>query len=417
MLNESLEARPTRRYVEKREAILDAAAARFNRQGVRGTTLADVAQDVGLSTNSVTYYYRKKEDLVVACLLRAIDEMAGIAAQAASEATVAGRVAAFIRLYFARLARTATGERPELMSFREIRSLPEGHAQIAFGAYNDMFRQIRRLLRDSVPSEPEQRSRLSARAHLLLSLTSGAMLWLDRYEAEDYPKVADTMIDVLLHGIGSASAQWQATLDTAALLPALNEPETTQQAFLRAATELLNEQGYRGASADRISARLNLTKGAFYHHNENKDELIGACIDRMFDVIRNTQTLVENGGGTGWDKLCAVARALVHYQFSSQGPLLRLTIYGALPEDMRKEKMQTMNRLSARYVRFLVQGMQDGSIRPLDQTIATLQVNGMINAAVELRRWVRDATAENAAALFVRPLLMGLLSDECEPLR
>lgn len=412
MLNESLEARPTRRYVEKRETILDAAAVRFNRQGVRGTTLADVAQDVGLSTNSITYYYRKKEDLVVACLLRAIGEMGGIAAEAAAEPTVAGRVATFIHLFFARLARTATGERPELMSFREIRSLPDSHAEIAFGAYNDMFRQIRRLLRDSAPSEQEQRSRLSARAHLLLSLTSGAMLWLDRYEAEDYPKVADTMIDVLLHGIGSRSARWQPTLDTASLLPALYEPETTQQAFLRAATDLLNEQGYRGASADRISARLNLTKGAFYHHNENKDDLIGACIDRMFGVIRSTQTLVENGPGTGWDKLCAVARALVHYQFSPQGPLLRLTIYGALPEDMRKEKMLTMNRLSARYVRFLVQGMQDGSIRPVDQTIATLQVNGMINAAVELRRWVRDASAENAAELFVRPLLMGLLSEE-----
>ena len=74
----------------------------------------------------------------------------------------------------------------------------------------------------------------------------------------------------------------------------------------------------------------------------------------MFDVIRSTQTLVENGPGTGWDKLCAVTRALVHYQFSSQGQLLRLTIYGALPEEMRKEKMLTMNRLSARFVRFLV---------------------------------------------------------------
>ncbi|MGT2490094.1 hypothetical protein ACU4GD_04960 [Cupriavidus basilensis] len=31
-----------------------------------------------------------------------------------------------------------------------------------------------------------------------------------------------------------------------------------------------------------------------------------------------------------------------------EGPLLRLTIYGALPEEMRKEKMLTMSRLSAR---------------------------------------------------------------------
>ncbi|CAG9171079.1 TetR/AcrR family transcriptional regulator [Cupriavidus respiraculi] len=410
MLKDPAEARLTRRYVEKREAILDAAARRFNHKGVRGTTLSDVAQDVGLSTNSITYYYRKKEDLVVACLMRTIGEMVDIASAALQRETPQARVEAFITLFFERLARTGTGERAELMSFREIRALPDSHADIAFDAYTDMFRRIRQLLRDGVPTDAAQRNALSARAHLLLSLATGAMSWVERYEPEDYPKVAQTVVDVLLHGIAAPSSRWAGQLDVAALLPAPDKPETTQDAFLRAATELLNEQGYRGASADRISARLNLTKGSFYHHNENKDDLISACIDRMFTVIRDTQTRVENGPGSGWDKLCAVSRALVHYQFSSQGPLLRLTIYGALPEEMRKEKMLTMSRLSARIVRFLVQGMQDGSIRPLDQGIAALQVNSMINAAVELHRWVRDARADNASELFVRPLLMGILS-------
>ncbi|NSX15742.1 TetR/AcrR family transcriptional regulator [Cupriavidus taiwanensis] len=414
MLTDQSEARQTRRYVEKREGILDAAAALFNRKGVRGTTLSDVGQLVGLNTNSITYYFRKKEDLVLACLMRTIEEMRALAGAASQHGSAGERVAAFIALFVARLARTAARERPELMSFREIRALPASHADVAFSAYNDMFRQIRGLLRDAAPADPiqhpAQRSALSARAHLLLSLTSGAMNWIERYEPADYPKVAQTLADIVLNGIAAPGTAWQQELDVDALLPALGQPETTQQAFLRAATELLNEQGYRGASADRISARLNLTKGAFYHHNENKDDLISACFDRMSAVIRDTQALVDEMPATGWDKLCAVSRALVHYQFSSQGPLLRLTIYGALPEEMRIAKMQDMARLSTRFVRFLVQGMQDGSIRPLDQSIAALQVHGMINAAVELRRWVRDATSDNAAELFVRPMMMGLLS-------
>ena len=65
--------RQTRRFEQKREAILDAAAALFNEKGVRGATLQDVAQSVGLMTNSITYYYRKKEDLATACLLRTIE--------------------------------------------------------------------------------------------------------------------------------------------------------------------------------------------------------------------------------------------------------------------------------------------------------------------------------------------------------
>ena len=62
----------TARYERKREAILDAAAALFNRHGLAGITLADVAQSVGLIMTSVTYYYRKKEDLAAACLMRSI---------------------------------------------------------------------------------------------------------------------------------------------------------------------------------------------------------------------------------------------------------------------------------------------------------------------------------------------------------
>ena len=36
----------TRRYKEKREAILDAGARLFNQRGVKGTTLGDIAQPV-----------------------------------------------------------------------------------------------------------------------------------------------------------------------------------------------------------------------------------------------------------------------------------------------------------------------------------------------------------------------------------
>ncbi|HOB93566.1 MAG TPA: helix-turn-helix domain-containing protein, partial [Aquabacterium sp.] len=70
----------TLRFAEKRELILDGAAALFNRRGIKAGTLAEVAASVGLATNSLTYYYRKKEDLVVACLLRSIAALDGVIA-------------------------------------------------------------------------------------------------------------------------------------------------------------------------------------------------------------------------------------------------------------------------------------------------------------------------------------------------
>jgi AcrR family transcriptional regulator len=64
--------KPTRRFSRKNEAVLDAAAALVNTRGLKGVTLADVARQVGLVTTSVTYYFRRKEDLAAACLLRSV---------------------------------------------------------------------------------------------------------------------------------------------------------------------------------------------------------------------------------------------------------------------------------------------------------------------------------------------------------
>src|SRR6476660_1695231 len=87
--------RQTPRFREKREAILEAAARLFNRRGFSGTTLSDVAESVGLVTNSVTYYYRKKEDLATACFLRTIEAFNELAAAAAAEASTQARIGTF----------------------------------------------------------------------------------------------------------------------------------------------------------------------------------------------------------------------------------------------------------------------------------------------------------------------------------
>lgn len=409
-------SRMTQRYAKKREAILHEAARLFNRSGMKGATLSDVAGAVGLSTNSITYYYKKKEDLVVACLLRSIETVSGIIAVAAQEAGPEQRVRGFVTLFFERLARTAAGDvtdGSELMTFRDVHVLGSPHSEVVFAAYVEMFRKCRRLLA-SGPIRPGKRTELNARTHLLLTLTLWTMSWSARYDPADYGQAAARMSDILVKGIGAKTARWGMTALDDALTTALAAPsgmDSAQDAFLRAATALINEAGYRGASVERISARLNLTKGAFYHHHPSKEELIAACFERKFTVIREIQRIAMAGKGSGWDKLCAVSRALVRHHFSEHGPLLRTSAWSELPEEMRAAKLDETSRLDRRFVSLLVDGMQDGSIRPLDQAIAGDLVSGMVNAAVLLDRWVPDVNGENALELFVRPLFEGLLAE------
>jgi AcrR family transcriptional regulator len=405
----------TTRFQEKREAILGAAATLFNERGVKGATLADIAGSVGLVTNSVTYYYRKKEDLATACFLRAIEIYDGFATDAASEKTITGRLHALFRRHAELLASIDCNAQPPIVVFNDLRALPSPQLDVVFAAYTDMFRHVRALLKG-----PETagltRDELNARAHIVLSVINWMRSWMGRYETDEYGRIADRIVDILIHGLAGPKSKWS-TADAEQrwqLNPGASGSEggDTAGAFLRAATFLVNEQGYRGASVDRISARLNVTKGSFYHHNDNKEDLISACFERTFAVVRQALSLAESGTGSGWDRACAAARALVHYQLSDEGPLLRSSATSALPDQAHRESVRnTMARLTERMTCVVVDGLMDGSIRPLDPAIAALIAIGAINAAAELKRWVPGASAANGSELFVRPIFVGLLCD------
>src|SRR5512143_444785 len=119
----------TARYQEKRERVLDAAAVLFNQRGVKGATLSDIATSVGLVTNSVTYYYRKKEDLATACFLRTIAVFDALAASAAKQPTPAARIATFYAQLARLLADIELGGHVPIVNFNDIRALPNPHAE------------------------------------------------------------------------------------------------------------------------------------------------------------------------------------------------------------------------------------------------------------------------------------------------
>ena len=417
----------TARFQEKREALLDAAARHFNAQGVKGATLGEIAARVGLVTTSLTYYYRKKEDLATACFLRAIAAhdalaqraLAAVPAQAPA-ATVTDRVNHFLQLHAQMLAGMEAGTQPALIGFADIRALPEPQAASVFAAYTDMFRRVRSLL-DGPETAQLSRDDLNARAHLLLSAAHWLRTWVQHHAVDDYPRVAQRQAQLLLHGVALAGDSWPDAsslehlaldaVDAAALHTAAGAADDdTADAFLRAATVLVNEQGYRGASVDRISARLHVTKGSFYHHNETKHDLISACFDRSFAVLRHTLRAVAQAPGSAWHRTCAAAAALVRFQLGPLGPLLRSTATSALPDEPERAQVRRqLQQLSALIASLLVDGLEDGSVRPHDPAIAAQLLSSAINAAAELQRWVPGISPANASALYTRPALLGLL--------
>lgn len=402
-------ARSTDRFQKKREAILDTSTILLNEHGVKGLTLAVAASAVGLSTTSVTYYFKRKDDLAAACIMRGLNWLLAAVETSLAEATPQARLHKLLELYLERLRLTAVGEAPSLPALSDIRALNNPQRTEVFEAFMRLFRKVRSLF-EAPDLAWLGRGRRTARTHMLLEQMFWAAVWLKKYDPEDYGRIRERMYDILVGGLAAEGAVWDPTPIPLADLAAHEGPEMSRETFLLAATRLINSRGYRGASVDKISAELNVTKGSFYHHNDAKDDLVVACFDRTFDVMRRVQRLAMGVDGDQWARISSAAAALAEYQLSEYGPLLRTSALSALPSEIREEQVAHSNRVSDRFASMISDGIAEGSIRPVDPFIAAQMLNATLNAGAELGFWVNGVTQKAAPAVFARPALMGIFA-------
>lgn len=393
-------AKPSRFEVRKQE-ILDSAGALFNTHGLRDATLSVLASDIGLNLKSLRYYFEKKEDLVSAAFLHSISLHADLVSDALKVKPFEDRIRYFLAQYFELLAKVARGDIPEFVHFGDIRALGEPHLSTVGSAYVGLWRATRRLF-DDMPHEITSEQK-SAYNQMLLSQLHWSVVWIWNYVPEDFARVADRMADVLLHGLASERTDLS-TAAAAIPTPFVSSDKLSQESFLRAATELINDMGYKGASVDRISAMLKVTKGAFYHHNETRDQLVVACFERTFDIVREAQDLAMAQEMNGLSHVAAASVSLVSRQMLPEGALLRTSALTAVSPELRKEMQRRLTLSTYRFADMLNDGLVDGSVRLCDMRVASEMVTGMVNSAQELQRWVAAASVDSAANLYVWPL-------------
>lgn len=395
----------TTRFSKKRDAILAAAQSVLYRRGLKGMTFADVAAEVGLNAASITYYFKKKEDLAAACLLAGVSRLEAMLREAEHGKDETARLRRVFEAFFDYHRGVRLGEESPIASFGEVRTLDPPHRNTVTEAFVAMARRARGLF-ETAGFGALPRKAKTARAHLLLEQLFWAMGWLRRYDLEDYPRVQERLCDIYLNGLGADGATWRnGVLE---LAPSTRGGgDLSRDDFLIAATRLINRVGYRGASVERISAELNVTKGSFYHHNEAKEDLAVACFRRSIDIERRAQRRALDASGSHWEKLQLATSTIVDFQLSDQGPLVREWLLSALPETVRAPLGERLNRVVDRFSAMISDGVADGSMRAVDPLIAAQMIKVTINAAAEGRTWVRDLDRAEAPALYAKPMLMG----------
>jgi AcrR family transcriptional regulator len=396
----------TPRRARKSQALIAVASDILNRKGVRGMTLPEVAAALGVTTPSIAYYFSRKDDLALACMLDAVERFDASIATAAAEPTPALRVYRLLDLHTELLFAVAAGEAAPLAAFTDLRAMAKPQGEAVRDALNAMFRRLRALLD---PPAAGGRRALNARAKLLLEQLLWLTAWTRRYDAVDRPRLTTRMTDILEHGIALPGAAWAPLpLEGVGAGPEPG-PDGALESFLQAATRLINQHGYKGASVEKISASRNVTKGSFYHHYQTKDDLVTACIEHSHEVMQRAQLAALAKASNQYQALSSAVAALVAYQLSDAGPLLRTSARAAIPDEMRPAMAVKADRITLRFANMVSDGVAEGSIRPVDPILAGQAIHAAINSAVDVGQLAPGMTPAEAVELYARPVLTGVL--------
>jgi AcrR family transcriptional regulator len=393
------------RFERRRADILAAAIPVLNGQGFKGMRLTTVAELIGLKATGVTYYFPRKEELAVACLESGLAIFHHLMAEAERERDARRRVARLIELFVERDAAVREGRATPLASFSTIRALEGEHHERVLDGYKAMFRRARALF-DAPELAGLDRVGRSIRTLVLLEQLYWANAWLGDYDLDEFPRLAQRMTDIATDGLAAAGASFEP--GDLRLRLASKDADAAKESFLLAATREINAHGYRGASVDRISASLNLTKGAFYHYNEAKDELVAACFRRSFGIVTEAQRQARAGGAGEWQRLVTAVTALIRFQLGAEGPLLRASVLSSMPHQHQVEIVNSSNRASRRFSSMIADAISEGWARPVDPAVAGSMLSAAINVASDVRM-LQMATEDRVVCDYARPLFTGLL--------
>ena len=161
------------------------------------------------------------------------------------------------------------------------------------------------------------------------------------------------------------------------------QSEQTQRQIIETAAQLFARKGFHGTSIADLAQTTGLTKGALYHHFENKDALFFAVVNTVHDAWREevARDVLEAG-----DALAQLGMLFDnHTRLVNENKTLCLVLSGLVMEmeGINPAHMTALQALHAEMVNFITHiiqtGQAAGQVRTdLDTQLMALNVMGML---------------------------------------
>ncbi len=157
-----------------------------------------------------------------------------------------------------------------------------------------------------------------------------------------------------------------------------------REAIVRAATEIINTKSYALATLTEIAGTLDLRDAALYHYFPNKQALAYACHRYSLERLERLLVAADKSAASGEEKLRHFIRHML-VDAAQHGPQLYFGDYSYLDTAHRKTVASWVERLTNLLMKFIKEGMADGSIVQCEPELVVQLVLGML---IWLAKWV-----------------------------
>jgi AcrR family transcriptional regulator len=360
--------RRSRGSPERIAEILDNATEVFNTSGASAQMVDLVAARSGLDRASLYYYFGSREELIFSTYRRSCEAVLSYLDDAIAQG---GSALSQIE----RLVRKALGGSVPLASLSEIGSLSEPHHQVIDDLRATYLGRLTAVIQQGGEAGDMRSYRPDLAARALEGVLALAPLWTNIDRAESREAVADVVVDTLFHGrrpIGAPATQAYSIPRRPCIEPTFAgfdreaQGEQKREAMLTMATRLMNRKGVNGTTLDDVVRALNVTKGAFYHYFDSKDDLLFQCYTRSQVLTERYIAMVLREPATGLEMLQLCAYHNFSIQLSPVGPLTLFIGAGSLPGNLSRVIWDRAAMATAAMREIAYRGIEDGSLRPHD---------------------------------------------------
>jgi AcrR family transcriptional regulator len=190
-------------YDQRRQAIVETAAALFASRGFNGASVADLAQRCKTSKSLIYHYYESKEDILYDVMIshvRALEAAAreAIAGDAPPERKLRELAHRFMALY------VGAADRHKVL-LNDLDHLPKARRAEIVAVQRRLIEVVQRLLSDIEPSLKRKSGQAFASAMLFFGMINWTHTWFDAKGPVSAGALAEMAVDVALGGVRKAA--------------------------------------------------------------------------------------------------------------------------------------------------------------------------------------------------------------------